>query len=457
MKFIRNGFNLFNDWSVRSTNRRIFSAVLTIGFFSIFVNLGNFGKEILVAAKLGTGDDLDAFLIALLLPTFVVGLVGNAFNAAFIPTFINVRERDGHAAAQKLFSSAVVFSAAVLGFCTLALALLGPLVLPMLGSGFNPEKIALTQRLFYLLLPVLVLSAVYSIWSAVLQAGERFALAALAPVLRPLTVIVCLLWGFHYGGVKVLAVATTLGFALALLPLGWALRIKGFSRWPRWSGMDDDLRQIIGQYLPMVASVFMMSSTTLVDQTMAAMLEPGSVSTLNYASKLSGLLLTLGGTALGTAILPHFSRLVSNCQWAEIQHVRATYYRFIIIVSVIVTVMLIYFSEPLIKLFFERGAFTAADTVLVAKVQAIYFLQIPAYILVIMNVRIISALKMNSFLLYTSFFNLIINIILNYIFMKYFGLPGIALSTACVYLFGFTVSHIIVSKAIKARMANENF
>lgn len=457
MKFIRNSYDLFNDWSARSTNRRIFSAMLTVGVFSIFVNLGNFGKEILVAAKLGTGDDLDAFLIALLLPTFVVGLVGNAFNAAFIPTFINVRERDGHDAAQKLFSSAVVFSAVLLGICTLLLVLLGPLVLPMLGSGFNVEKIALTQQLFYLLLPVLVLSAIFSIWSAVLQAGERFALAALAPVLCPLTVIVCLLWGFHFGGVKVLAVATTLGFILALLPLGWSLKKKGFLRLPRWYGMDADLRQVIGQYVPMVAAVFMMSSTTLVDQAMAAMLDSGSVATLNYANKLVGLILTLGGTALGTAILPHFSRLAANCEWAEIQHVRSTYYRLILIVSVIVTMFMIYFSEPLIKLFFERGVFTAADTILVANVQTMYCLQIPVYILVIMNVRIISALNMNKLLMYISFLNLMVNIIFNYIFMKYFGLPGIALSTACVYLLGFTISHLIVKKEINFRLANENF
>lgn len=425
--------------------------MLTVGFFSIFVNIANFAKDVVVANSLGRGDQLDAFLVALALPTFFVGLIGSAFNVAFIPTYIRVRERDGRGAAQRLLSSALFVSVAALALFGTILILIGPLILPLLGSGFGASKLALTRHLFTILSPILVLSAVFSIWSAVLEAGERFALVALVPVLRPLAVILFLLLGFRYLGVRALALGTSVGFALALLPIGIALRARGIHLLPRWHGLDEDLRQVIKQYLPMIAAVFMMSSTTLVDQAMAGMLGSGSVATLNYANKLVSLILTLGGTALGTAVLPQFSRLVAEGQWAEIRHVRKVYTIVILVASFLVVVGMVLLSEPLVRLFFQRGAFMHSDTVIVAKVQIAYCFQIPVYILSLMNVRLISALRANRFIMVISGCNVIVNVVFDYIFMKMFGVFGIALSTTVVYSFGLSLSTIFILRTIKAK------
>jgi len=58
-----------------------------------------------VAAWFGTADCIDAFLIAFLLPLFVINVVYGSFNVAFIPTFIRVMHKQG--SAQDIFSSII--------------------------------------------------------------------------------------------------------------------------------------------------------------------------------------------------------------------------------------------------------------------------------------------------------------------------------------------------------------
>ena len=78
-------------------------------------------------------------------------------------------------------------------------------------------------------------------------------------------------------------------------------------------------------------------------------------------------------------------------------------------------------STNIIGLIFERGAFTQGDTQLVSQIQTFYLLQIPFYVLGVMGVRLLSALKKNQVLMAISAINLVANIVGNYVFMHYLG------------------------------------
>jgi putative peptidoglycan lipid II flippase len=184
----------------------------------------------------------------------------------------------------------------------------------------------------------------------------------------------------------------------------------------------------------MMAGSFLMGSTSLVEQSMAAMLGPGSVSALAYGSKVTALLLGIGSVAVSTAVLPHFSRMVTRGDWSGVRHTLLTYARLIVLITLPLTVVLIYFSEPVVRLLFQRGAFTEADTQLVAWVQALHTLQIPVFVLGILIVRLISALQANRILMWGAGINLLFNIAATYLLMKWLGVAGIALSTSLMYL-----------------------
>lgn len=407
-------------------------------------------KELVVAGYFGTGEVVDAFLIAFLLPMFAINVLVGSFSAAMMPTYIHTRDGAGVVAAQRLFSSVMTLGILFLITAAVVLAALAPVLLPLLGSGFSAQTMALTQSLFYWLLPVLVLTGIGHLYATAMNASERFATVALAPAITPICAVVVLVLLVDKWGIHALAGGTVLGAAIELTILAKAATRRDVPLLPRWSGMTDELRVVIGQYAPMVAGAFLMSGTVLVDQAMAAMLEPGSVATLNYANKVVALILGIGAMALGTAVLPHFSRMVADEDWAGVRHTFRTYARLIVLISVPITAVLFLFSESIIGMLFERGAFSTEDTNVVSQVQAFYVLQVPFYILGILTVRLISSLKANHILMWGAVISLPLNILLNYIFIQWMGVSGIALSTACVYVVSLLYLTIMLATKLRA-------
>ena len=408
--------------------------MITVGSLTAIVKLAAASKEVVIAYRFGVSDALDAFLIAWVLPQFVIELIGGSLNGALIPTYIYVREHEGQVAAQRLFSGVMVVSMVLTLAGWVLLALLSSLILPLLASGFNPGKLALTQQLYFLLLPTLLFCGIATIWRAILNAGERFALGAISPVVTPF-LIVCLLVGVtDWDGIFVLTIATVVGLALEAGLLGWELRKRGFALMPWWYGATPAIRQVLRQYIPAVAASFLMGSTTLVAQSVAAMLGPGSVSILAYGSKVTTLLLGIGSGAVSTAVLPYFSRLVASGDSIGVRHTLKTYARIILLVTVPLTIILMYYSEPVVRLLLQRGAFTEGDTHLVGQVQAIFLVQVPLYILSMLCVRLISSFKASHLLLWGTIINLILSIVFNYLFAQWFQVAGIAFAISLMYL-----------------------
>jgi putative peptidoglycan lipid II flippase len=424
---------LVAGWSSASVNRRIFAALVTVGVASLIVSLAGMLKELLVAHRFGRGDDIDAFLLAFLLPSFAVNVLAGTLNAAFIPEYVRTGRQQGRAAADLLFSTVSLGSIGVLLVGSAALALAAPHLLPLLASNFDQQKLALTYGLFLMLLPVLTISGISSLWTAALNAHQKYFVAALAPTLMPICATLFLLLLGGGWGIYALAAGTIAGFFLQCLVLVPALRRLGISVVPRHFVLTPQLRQVVDQYLPVASGALLMSGTMVVDQAMAAMLEPGSVAALNYGSKVPAFVVGMGIVALGSAVLPQFSDLAASGDWPVIRRTLRFWVVVTAIVSALATLLLIVASEFIVGLLFERGAFTAHDTRVVAIIQSLLLLQVPFHTVGIVFVRLLSALQQNRVVLWAAAINLPLNVLLNFLFMQWIGIYGIALSTAVVY------------------------
>lgn len=416
---------------------------------TVFVNVFLICKELVIAWKFGTADALEAFLIAFLLPSFVISVVAASFNAALMPTYIRVKEKEGNEAAQKLFSSFMVWGLVLLMFVTILMVVTAPLYLPFLASGFDKDKLDLTLHILYILAPVIVGSGLIAIWGAILNANERFALAASTPIIIPIMIIIFIFIFGDIWGIYVLALGVVLGTMVEVAILGKALKMQGVSLRPMWKGFDKNMRKVVNQYTPMIIGTLLMSSTIVVDQAMAAMLKSGSVAALNYGNKVIALPVSLTAMALGTAIIPYFSKMVASEDWVEIKDTLYRYMRLIFIITVPLAILLPLISEPLIRILFQRGSFSVEDTSIVAQILFFYAFQIPFYVSGILFVRLISSMRKNHILAWGALISVIANILLNYILMKEIGVSGIALSTSLVYLGSFLFLFYNVKRLLK--------
>jgi putative peptidoglycan lipid II flippase len=437
-------------WFGASTNRRILGAAATVAVVSLAVRAVSLAKDLAIAYRFGTGDALDAFLIALLLPAFTINVVASSLNSAFVPVFIALREREGTASADRLFRSVLAVSLGILAVVSVVLALSFSSALPHLGSNFSPSKLALTRELSWWLLPIVLLSGMTTLWTGVLNAGEQFALGAAAPVAIPVVAVIALVVGGGRLGIEALAGGTVVGYGIAAWATAAAASRAGWSITPRWSGLSPDLRRVLEQYAPVFAAACLMSGTALTDQAMASALSPGSVAVLSYGNKTVSLLTGLVTMSLGTAVLPHFSRMVARSEWGAVRHTLRTWVRLIAVVTIPLTIVMIVGSTSIVRLAFERGAFSRHDTQIVALVQAMYVIQIPFYTAGILFVRMLTSMQRNRTLFWGTGISLPLNVVLNYLFMQWMGVAGIALSTSVMYVVSCAYLGFMLHRALTA-------
>lgn len=418
----------------RGTRTRVLSAAATVAACSLLVKVVATGKEMAIAHRFGTSDAVDAFLIALVLPSFATGVVAGSVAPALVPRYLEVREREGQEAARRLLAGATGAVVLLLGVIVLLLLGVMPAALTLLASSFGSEKRELTLFLSRLFAPLVILGGLSTVWTGILNARERFAFPAVAPIALPVAVLVAVLALGPTLGVHALAAGVIVGYGLECVLVVTAARRSGVLVAPRWDIPRPELRRLGRQYLPALGGGILMGATVLVDQGMAAMLPSGSVAALAYGGKVVSMALGIGAVALGTAALPYFSHMAAREDRAGIRSAVRFHSLLVLVLSVPLVTMAVLWSEPLVDLLFHRGTFTGTDVTAVAQIQALYLLQVPFYLLVILFVRIHSALQQNRFLLTGAALNLVLNTVLNIVLMRSMGAAGIALSTSLVLL-----------------------
>ncbi len=414
------------EW--KSASRRMLSATITVALLTALVKAAGAAKLVVMARLFGAGDAVDTFLIAFLVPAFAAEVIAASLNAAFIPAYIEARDTQNPEAAQRLFAAVNGLALAVLCAAALLIFLTRGAALRALASGFSPEKLARADSLLALLAPLTILIGMSAVWRATLNAGGRFARAAAAPAATPVFTILLLAVVAARWGAAALAAGALAGTICEVALSGAGLARRGISVWPRRPVGVPGLPRIVRDSLPVLAGAALTSGALLVDSAFAASLGPGSVSALSYGTKLVTVMLAIGPTAVGTVALPHFSAITAAGDAAAVPKAVRAYSRIILAASVPVVLALVWMSGPLVRILFQKGAFTAADARVVIAIQSFSFLQMPFAIVTALFARTVSSLKANRVLLWAAALGFVVGGGCDYVLSKQMGAPGIALA-----------------------------
>jgi len=436
-------------------NRRIVLATILVGVLTIVVKVAATLREVLVAANLGTGDAAEAYIVAWVIPGFVALLISDSVVSCLLPLYASARLRRGQEAGDQVYAEILLIGVILLELATIVLALTPRVFLPLLASEFSPEKLALAERLWLMMLPAVFMGGLAAIWSGILNAGNKFGLAAVSPIAAPLISILGLTLFPDYA-VDALAVGFVLGFAVQLSVLGWSLRRQGIRLAPAWFGGQPETRRMFAQFLPLTVNNVVFNGLLLVDTAMAATLGNQQVAILTYGSRLILPILGVTSTALGTVIFPLFSRMVAEEDWRGVQRSLSHYTRLILVSSVPLTGLLILFSSQIVRVVFQRGEFSANDTLAVSHVQATFALMIPCYALASVYSRVVVSLQKSQLMLIVSSFVFVVNLVGNIVFKAWFGIEGIALATVVNYTIQASVLYVICRRVLRQHVDNED-
>ena len=300
---------------------------------------------------------------------------------------------------------------------------------PLIASNFAPAKLTLAIRLFYGLLPIVLFTGIATNCTAVLNTLDRFALPALAPAV--ISIPSSFARSFS-------APVRHLGHGLRHACRHAATRVivvahderHGYRFNLRWHGMNPAAREVAGQYGPVLLSGVVASGGLLVDQSMAAMLPAGSVSALVYANRFVSVVITLLAGAVSTAIVPYFSRMIAHRDWSGCRHTLRIWVRLTALVSVPVAALLIAGARPLVRVAFSTAISARATPPSFPQSSPCTPFRFRSIVTSRVYYRFLVAMRRTDLILYCGVLNLGLDIVLNLVLMRWFGVAGIALATS---------------------------
>ncbi len=412
---------------------KLVKAMATVAGMTGLSRIAGFARDILTAAYLGAGPVADAFFVALKLPNFFRRVTAEgAFSIVFVPMYSKTREIETQETADQFASNAFMVMLSVLSVFTVIALILMPFIISAIAPGFvgDPVRADLAVELSRITFPYLLLISLTALLGGVLNAVDRFAPFAFAPVLFNLSLIVSLLLSAHF---------ETAGHAMSygLLAAGvfqflflWICakraRIQIKMARPK---INADIRKVFRLMGPAVIGAGVVHINLFADIILASFLVEGSISYLYYADRLNQLPLGIVGIAVGTALLPMLSRAMIKEDKSHARNLFNRSLEYCLLLALPAAVALAVMPLTLITILFERGAFDAADSLMTSKVLMAYAIGLPAYIAIKVFSTTHWAREDTTTPVRISIVATVLNIVGSIILIQYIGVVGIALST----------------------------
>lgn len=401
-------------------------------------------REQVLAYWFGASDSMDAFLVAFRVPNLVRDLFAEgAMSAALVPTFTRTLTQDGRARAWHLGNSVMNALILVTSVFVAGALLFAPAIVHGLAGDFAdvPGKFELTVTLTRLMAPFLILVAVASACMGMLNSLHVFFVPALSPAMFNVASIavgvglvpVAIRVGIE--PILAMAVGTLVGGAGQVL-LQWPpLRREGYRYSPRLDLRDPGLHQVLVLMGPGVVGLAATQLNVFVNTVVATGEGTGAVSWLGYAFRVMYLPIGLFGVSIATATTPALSRLVAEGSLPAVRSTLASAVALMLTLNVPATLGLVVLATPIVRLLFEHGSFTAADTVATAAAVQFYAIGLVGYSVVKILSPAFYALGRARTPAAVGVASVLLNAVLSYTSAPYFGYRGIAMSASVAALF----------------------
>jgi putative peptidoglycan lipid II flippase len=366
----------------------LLKATGTIGGLTMVSRVLGFARDMIGSRVLGASHANDAFNLAFLLPNIFRRLFAEgAFSSGFVPLFSRRLASGGHEDAERFSNEILAVFMPALLVVTVLFEIFMPAFIGLVAAGYKdvPGKIELATTLTQWTFPYLLFISLVALLAGVLNSLTRFAIAAFAPALLNIGLIIALLVGRGTSDVETvryMAIAVLLS-GIAQFALCWvAVRRAGvklhFGR-PR---VTPAVKELIILILPATAAAGVYQISQLFYGYFSTLLGEGALTKLSYADRLNQLPLSIIGTALGVAILPAISQAIARNEDAEAADVQARAFDLSMLLTLPATLALAVGAVPIIGALFQGGEYTMEAALTTGNILAILVTGLPAYVLV---------------------------------------------------------------------------
>ncbi len=321
-------------------------------------------------------EGTDAFFVAFTIPNALRGLLADgAVSSAFIPTYTDVRAKEGDEAAKTFYARLSGAMLAVLALVSVSGVVAAPALVTAYAEGYadDPRLFADTVTLTRIVFPYIFFMGAAALGTGLLNAHQRFAVPALAPALLNVALIAApfVLVGpavsMGLPPIASLSIAAIVGGVLQMVAQWPALAKLGAFSLPRIDLRDERVRRALALLGPLAIGLGIYQVNVMLSRLFTSYLPAGAQSYLYYGQRLVEIPQGMFALAIASAALPTLADLHSRGQTDELKKVFAFALRSSLFIGVPATVALVVLAEPIVSVLFQRGAFDRHDALETAR------------------------------------------------------------------------------------------
>lgn len=434
--------------------RKIASGTIIIVIVGLFAKFASFIAEAVLAAYLGTSYQSDAFYMVTSIQNVIYPMLSVGIWKVFLPVYkekITIGDRDGaEALSNKLITLLTIVSLVIVGL----LIILSEQVVSLVAPGFQGETKELCAYLVRLSSPMYSVIIAAAVYASILQCHDKFLGSQIREVASHIPVILAAVFFYKKLGINSLAFALVAGGLCRLLIelpfVDWGYKYK-----PDFRYRDDKFIGMLRKLPSALISEGVNQINTLVDKVMASLLPEGTVSGLNYGSKLMNVFSGLISSAIATVMYPQMIELIALNKKDELSSLVNRIINIFAIMMIPITVACMLFNRELVTAVYARGSFDMHSIEITSGIFAFYSLGLffIACNTVLNNVFYSEGDTKTP--MYISIANLICNVSLNLLLISLMGINGLPLATSLSAIITFTIRLVAVRKHVDLTMRKQ--
>jgi len=421
-------------------------AVLAVAAVSVLGKAFAGVREILIANYFGVGATTDCYVIGSSVPGRIGLMFGMMAYTAFIPVFgkYAVADREG---AYRLFNACFVIVSSALILLTLAVIVRSGALIRVLAPGMSAASQALSARLQDVMACALAIVGVSSLLRALNSIHGRYLMSALYEPSANLLCLAVMVVLVPHVGIFGLAIGLVAGAAGQLAIQAVGLRNLPGARTFRVDFSHPGVREFLIAFVPLIATVAIVEVNYFIMRSMASLLPSGAISALNFSFTVTYFPLGILDLVIVTMLFPLIAGLVNQGRLVEVGEIMNDLVRVIIFTLLPLSVFMIVFRHPVIELLFQRGAFDAEATRATSLALGFFAIGLFAWGLDYLLFRAYYVLKEMGLYMKMLIFRVVLNVLLNFILMRFFAQGGIALAFSLA-LIAYLVPSFFILKRI---------
>lgn len=401
-----------------------------ISIMTLISKFLGFLREIKIADRFGSGMETDTYFVAMTATVIIVGTLGSAVNTTLIPIFAEIEEKHGKKGKLIYLNNIVNLVLIITSILMIAGFFFSPLIIKILAKGFKGEQFDLAVKLNRIGLPIVMLLGLTNVLGGLLNSSQIFGPPAVAGIPYNIVFLIYLIFFARNARIETLMIVTVIGTSLQLLTHVPAVKHMGYKFKMKVNLKDPYLKKAMILVMPVLLGSAVQQINVVIDKTLASELVEGSVSALNYASKVNDMVIAVFIMAITTVVFPMLADAFAKNDNKQVKDILSQGMNIIILITVPATIGLILLAKPLIYLFFENNAFDAKATLMTSNALMFYSIGLVGSSLRLMLNRVYYSFQDTTTPMVNGMLSVVVNVVLNLILVRYMAHSGLALATS---------------------------